>query len=77
MSQVRGFAPIGMLGFWNIGHHMGWGNQVDVMAAHLLEAEHHVCQVFILKFLSSSLVGDWPVLAEDAAEVAVGKKDGA
>jgi hypothetical protein len=50
-------------------------DEIDVMAANLLEVKHHVCQVFILNFLSSSLMGYGPVLTEDTAKVAVGKED--
>jgi len=56
---------------------VGGGDYVDVMAADLLERDHHFRQVFILNFLSSSLMGDGPVLAEDTAEIAVGEEDGA
>jgi hypothetical protein len=47
------------------------------MAADLLEFDHHVCQFLILAFLSSSFMGDGPVLAEDTTEVAVREEDGA
>ena len=47
------------------------------MAADLLEVDHCVCQVFILHFLSFSLMGDGPVLAEDTAEITVREKNGA
>jgi len=56
---------------------MGGCDQVDVMAADLLDVEHPVRQDFILNFLSPSLMGDGPVLTEDTAEIAVGEKDGA
>jgi hypothetical protein len=47
------------------------------MAADLLEFDHHVCQLLILTFLSSSFMGDGPVLAEDTTEVAIREEDGA
>jgi hypothetical protein len=56
---------------------MSRGDQIDIMAAYFLELDHHVRQVFIFNFLSSSLMGDGPVLAEDAPQVAVGEEDGA
>jgi hypothetical protein len=46
------------------------------MAANLLEFEHHLRQFLILTFLSSSFMGDRPVLAEDTSKVAVGEEDG-
>ena len=46
------------------------------MAADFLEVDHHVRQVFILKFLTFSLMGYGPILAEDTAEITIGKEDG-
>jgi hypothetical protein len=51
-------------------------DKIDVMAPNLLEMKHHVCQVFILNLLPSSLMGYGPVLTEDTAKVAIRKKDG-
>jgi hypothetical protein len=56
---------------------MGGRYEVDVMATYLLKMEHHIPQVFILDFLSSTLMGDGPVLAENASKAAVGEEDGA
>ncbi len=56
---------------------MGGRDYIDVMAASLLEVNHHVSQVFIINLLSLPLMGDGPVLAEDTAEVTVGEEDGA
>jgi hypothetical protein len=56
---------------------MGGRDEVDVMTANLLKMKHSVCQIFILDFLSSPLVSNRPVLAEDTAEVAIGEEDGA
>jgi hypothetical protein len=56
---------------------MGGRHEINVMTAHLLKFNHHLCEVFIPNFLSSSFMGDGPVLAENAAEVTVGKEDGA
>jgi hypothetical protein len=47
------------------------------MAAHLLQMEHGFCQVFIPYFPSSALMGNGPVLTEDAAKIAVREKNGA
>ena len=52
-------------------------NHIDIMAAYLLEFDHHARQTIILKLFSFSLVGDRPVLTEDTAEIAIGEKDGA
>jgi hypothetical protein len=54
---------------------MGGCDKVDIMATHTLEFEHHVCQIFILNFLSPSFMGDRPVLAEDTSKVTVGKEN--
>jgi hypothetical protein len=55
---------------------MGWGNEVDVMTTHPLKMKHSICQVFILDFLSSSLMSNGPVLAEDTAKITIGEEDG-
>jgi hypothetical protein len=47
------------------------------MAANLLEFDHHVSQIFVLNFLSSSLMRDGPILAEDAPKIAVGEENSA
>jgi hypothetical protein len=64
-------------GIENVGHDMSRCYEIDVMAADLLEVNHHVCQVFILNLLASSFMGDGPVLAKDTTEVAVREEDGA
>jgi hypothetical protein len=38
--------------------------------------DHHVRKVFIFKFLTFSLMGDGPILAEDTAEITIGKENG-
>jgi len=50
-------------------------DKVDVMAAYLLQIEHHFRQPLIVILTAVTLVGDGPVLAEHAMEVTVGKKD--
>jgi hypothetical protein len=57
-----------------MGHDVGGCDQVDVVTADLLKPEHQLCQVFILDSLPLSLMGNRPVLAEDAAKIAVGKE---
>jgi hypothetical protein len=59
----------------DVGHDVGGSDEIDVMAADLLEADHHIRHIFILNLFSPSLMRDWPVLAEDTAEIAVGKED--
>jgi hypothetical protein len=44
------------------------------MAAYPLEMEHHIRQVFIADLFPPSLMGDWPVLAEDTTEITIGEK---
>jgi hypothetical protein len=61
----------------DIGHHMSWCDQVDVVAAYLLQIEHHFRQPLITILIAVPLVGDGPVLAEHTTEVTIGKKDGA
>jgi hypothetical protein len=55
---------------------MGGRDEIDIMAANLLKVKHHIRDVFILNFLSSSLMGNGPVLTEDTTEVAIREKDG-
>jgi hypothetical protein len=55
---------------------MSRGNEVDIMAANLLEFKHHLRQFLIFIFLSSPLMGNRPILAEDTSKVAVGEEDG-
>ena len=59
----------------DIRHDMGGCDKVDIMAANLLQFEHHLCQFFIFTFVSPSLMRDGPVLAKDAAKIAIGEKD--
>jgi hypothetical protein len=47
------------------------------MAANLLKVEHHICELLVINFLSPSLEGNRPILAEDTAEIAVGEEDSA
>jgi hypothetical protein len=54
---------------------MSGSDEVNIMAANLLELDHHVGQVFILNFLPSSLMGNGPVLTEDTSEITVGEED--
>jgi hypothetical protein len=64
-------------GIENVRHDVSRCDEVYIMAANVLEFEHHLCQFFILAFLASSLMGDRPVLAEDTAEVTIREEDGA
>jgi hypothetical protein len=46
------------------------------MAADFLELNHHVSQFFVFNLPPFTLMGDRPVLAEDASEITIGEKDG-
>jgi hypothetical protein len=74
---MKSFLQSNPRGIEDVRHDMGGCDDIDVMAANLLKVKHPVCQVFILDFLSSSLVRNGPVLAEDTAKVAIGEEDGA
>jgi hypothetical protein len=54
---------------------MGGGDEIDIVAPNLLEFEHHLRQFLILTFLSFPLMGNRPVLTEDASKVAVREED--
>jgi hypothetical protein len=62
-------------GIEEVRHDMGRGDEVDIMAANLLEFEHHLRQFFIFIFLSSSFMGNRPILTEDTSKVTVGEED--
>jgi hypothetical protein len=47
------------------------------MTADPLKVEHHICEVLIIDLLSLSLMSNRPILAKDAAEIAVREEDGA
>jgi len=56
---------------------MTWGgDEIDVVAADPLQFQHDVRQVLVQNLGTPALVGYRPILAEDAAQVAVGKEDG-
>ena len=74
---MKSFLQSDPRGIEDVRHDMGGCDEVDVMTANLLKVKHPVCQVFILDFLSPSLVRNRPVLAEDTAKVAMGEEDGA
>ena len=62
----------------NLGNHMLRGDQVDIMyLAHLLQLHVPLGQLFRRGVEPIALMRDVVVLAEDAAEVASGKEDGA
>ena len=54
---------------------MGRGNEVDVMATHLLESYHGLCHVRSGDLLTISKMADVVILAESASEVTVGEED--
>jgi len=63
-------------GFEDIRHDMGWTYQVDIVAAPCLKGEHYLSQFFTVYGIAFAQLADGVVLAEDAFEVTVGKKDG-
>ena len=56
---------------------MGWAYQVYIMAALCLEGEHHFSQSFPANNATFTELAYGVILAEDAAQVTVGKKDSA
>lgn len=56
---------------------MGRRDHVDVVTSLLLQVDHHLGKVFNTSSLSSSTLADLPVDTENAAQIAVGQKDGA
>ena len=56
---------------------MGGGDEVDVVTAQVLQVDHDPGQVTVGDLHPVALVADVPVLAEAAAQVAVGEEDGA
>jgi hypothetical protein len=54
---------------------MGRGNEVNVMTSILLELQHDVSKRFKRDLTAFTQVAYRPVLAEEAAEVAVRKED--
>ena len=53
------------------------GDEIDIVAAPLLEIEHHGGQILDADLLAFPPVADLVVLAKNAVQVAVGEKDGA
>jgi hypothetical protein len=56
---------------------VGRGHEVDVVAADPLDVDHHLRELMIVDLLPTTFMGYRPVLTKNAAEVAVGKEDGA
>ena len=54
---------------------MGGGDQIDVVAADLLQVQHHLSELIIRIVTSMAFYGNRPVLTENASQVAVRKKD--
>jgi len=57
--------------------HVSGGDEVDVMAAQVLERDHHAGEVPAGDFLTAAHLRNVTVLAEDAFQIAVGEKDSA
>ena len=62
-------------GFDDLRDHVRRRHQVDVVTAHRLQAEHHIGNARRVVRLTGHLLADVVVLAEDTAQVAVGKED--
>ena len=56
---------------------MRGGDEINVVAAPLLEEEHHGGQIFETDLFAFPQVADLPILTKDAVQVAVGEKNGA
>jgi hypothetical protein len=52
-------------------------DQIDVVAAHCLQAEHHAPEYLVSHPLAVAAVPEFPVLAVLAQEVAAAKENGA
>ena len=61
----------------DLRHHVAGGDEIDVVAALVLQGEHHVGDFARLHLPSDALLRDVPVLAKHAAQVAPGEEDGA
>ncbi len=53
---------------------MGGGNQIDIVAPSTLQTKHHLSQFLIAYIAAPTLMGNGPILAKDAAQIAVGEK---
>jgi len=62
--------------FQNLRHDVSGSDQVNVVAALLLQRQHHLSQLFGLRRLSFALPTDFIVLAENATQIAPAEKDG-
>jgi hypothetical protein len=51
-------------------------DQVDIVAAHPLESDHPIRDIVVRDHLAFSFVGNGPILAKDAPQITVGKKNG-
>ena len=61
----------------DLRYHVTGGDEVDVVTALSLQYQHHPGQLFRFHFMAQALLADLPVLAEDAAQAAPGKEEGA
>ncbi len=61
----------------DVGHDVGGGDQVDVVAADFLDVQHYIGQIFVADLFAATFMGNRPVLAKHTAQIAVGEKDGA
>ena len=75
--QVQALARRDGDGRKDLRHDVARRHQVDVVAAHGLQGEHHLRQLVGADRAPRPLLADVPVLAEHAAQVAPGEEDGA
>ena len=61
--------------FQDLRHHVRGGDEVDVMTSHFLQGEHHPCQSCRPGLGKVAALADVVILAEDAAQVALGEED--
>ena len=54
---------------------MGRGNEINIVAPAILQMKHYTCKLFIGYLFTVTQVTDVVILAEDAQQVAVGKKN--
>ncbi len=64
-------------GLKNLRHHMGGGDEIDVVASLFLQSDHHGGQLIQKNDLAIPQDTDVMVLAEHALEAAMGKENGA
>ena len=62
-------------GSQNLGHNVGRGHEIDIMAALFLEVYHHCSELLVSHFDPVPLVADPVILTEKTEKIAVRKKN--